>query len=267
MKEIRIIGKISDDEFAKAHAFLIQDKEKGLQRMPGESRKTPQERRFLRLIRGYIQQEFAELGFEAPRLNQRQFHFFNSASAKEHFQIPGDVSHIDNMASSVVMNKDEFHNRLEFFFAVLHEGLHLVSYEAYHPYIQEWPVASYRSGYMVSDYRGNQYHEHLRKFNEGVVDTYAGEIMGKHWDELVDTFGFTQREVDAYERRYRDGRTGYGVHREMVLSMVSEIARYRSEPYETTWQRFKKGLFTGHMMHLRDIDYVFGRGQLQVVSR
>ena len=47
---------------------------------------------------------------------------------------------------------------------------------------------------------------------------------------------------------------------------MEKIAEKNSESKEAVWMRFKKGEFTGEMMHLREVERTFGKGALRVLA-
>jgi len=56
----------------------------------------------------------------------------------------------------------------------------------------------------------------------------------------------------------------YNLPLEILEIVLEKIAKNNKEKPEQVWQRFKKGFFTGEMMHLRDVEKTFGKGALRV---
>jgi hypothetical protein len=53
---------------------------------------------------------------------------------------------------------------------------------------------------------------------------------------------------------------------EIVEIIIQKVAEKKGEDRELVWQRFKRGLFSGEMMHLRDIEETFGKGSLRILA-
>ena len=80
-----------------------------------------------------------------------------------------------------------------------------------------------------------------------------------HQDELVREFGVSQTEAPGIPMFY-------GECISILDLIIRKVAQDRNEDEIAVWKRFKRGMFTGEMMHLRDIEHAFGRGSLRVLA-
>lgn len=148
-----------------------------------------------------------------------------------------------------LMRKD---SRLEELISSQHEIIHFASFNNISINWQD--VFERRSGYSLS-------HGRLNGFNEGIVQRLTAELVIKNFqsfNEVAD--GETEEEaIELLLDSYTDEQS-------VLKTIIDVISKHRGEDRDTTWMKIKKGLFTGHMMHLRDIDRAFGKGSLKLLS-
>ncbi len=267
MSEAEIIGLASQQQKTHAQEFLKKEKAVGKYAIEGESRKTLNDRQFIKTANHFIQEELKDLEItDFPSFSANNFHIFNNTDHTRQFGQDAPDAVTDTMSSAVFLNKDRYENRFAFFVALFHEGVHLVSHQKFQYYQGNLPVATYRAGYTNTDFRKNPYSEHFRGFDEGVVDLITRESIEKNWDEISKQLHFTSDNKTQLEALKTSATTGYGDYSEVIRFLLSKVAENNNEPYETVWRRIKEGVFTGDMMHLRDIERAFGKGSLRILA-
>ena len=105
-----------------------------------------------------------------------------------------------------------------------------------------------------------QGHEHMRGFNEGVVQSLAVLWANKH-AEKISVF-FKVQDIEDVKMVI----SSWGIYETecQILDVITDrIARVNAEEKQKVFDRIASGYFTGHMMHLRDIDLAFGKGSLR----
>ncbi len=107
-----------------------------------------------------------------------------------------------------------------------------------------------RSGYQLRNV-GVKDHEHFRGFNEAITEKIS--------KELTKSLGF---KVPPDPR----GKTAYEHYIDLVDLIAKRVAEHNHEDVEDVWKRFKRGAFSGEMMHLREVEKVFGKGSLRVLA-
>ena len=92
-----------------------------------------------------------------------------------------------------------------------------------------------------------------------MTDDIALRLMARHMEDFFKEFKFTEKELEegiSYEEDYLT----------ILSAIIKKIAKNNNEEPKEVWKRFRKGYFTGEMMHLRDVDKVFGKGALRVLA-
>jgi hypothetical protein len=151
--------------------------------------------------------------------------------------------------------------RHERFHQLLHEMVHASGHVKYHADIEEKKVKTYRSGYL--NISQNDQELMFLKFNEGVVERATMELMKKYDEEITEKLDIAPAEK-KYLQRFSAGN--YRAEVGMINSVTNAIAQHKNISEEEVWEDFKKGHFTGNMMHLRAIDEVYGEGTLRIIA-
>ena len=119
-------------------------------------------------------------------------------------------------------------------------------------------VNTYRTGYLVNDFKNEQ--RYFEGLNEAIVEKIAQEILLNH--NNIENKSYKNK----IEKRILTKNSPYKTAIVVVEKIISEIAKNNKEPEQLVWERWEKGMFTGEMMHLRDIEKVFGPGSLRILA-
>ncbi len=256
-KEPIIIGKnltLEDKEEIKNRLEKI--KEQARQPIEGEFEKTEDELKFIERVNSYIGEELWGLGLEdKPEIKPEQVHLLPKEVFDEWFPELGSQACSSANRRAIYIDKSASTGlRLPVFKSLLHESLHLASHYKFRS--EENKGMAYRFGYKI--YNPKNDHEHFSGLNEAVIDKTAKEIFAKREKELADEFGFPESEKKTL--------FWYDEYVKPLEAIIGKIAEKNGETGETVWRRFKKGLFTGEMMHLREVERVFGKDALKVFA-
>jgi hypothetical protein len=229
----------------------------------GELEKTPQELKLLNLINDDVESNFATLGLEnPPAILPEQIHFLND---KGFTAVLGQRGEHDNPGEppafqkrgAVYVNRERYESKVQLVDDVAHECFHLASV---HKFIANGKkLAEYRLGYNLISSRAKSF-EPFRGLNEAVTEQSVMEFMHKYKSSLVQEFGIDAADLSAY-RGY-----AYKVSRAILTRLISGIAAYRGEEPFAVWHRIERGMYSGDMMHLRDIAKAFDARTFQLVS-
>ncbi|MBI4093609.1 hypothetical protein HY417_01475 [Candidatus Kaiserbacteria bacterium] len=164
----------------------------------------------------------------------------------------GSASQIDGTAALSIV-KMHFGSP-EFFRVLMHEGIHLldVSKFGYRQY-SYLPRASGYEQYVHG--RGA-----FRPFYEAVLEDYACDLMHlyRHLIEPV-----IVAKKDTY---FEESQGVYRMERKLYEEIVSRLASTQATNAGDVKQQFRRGLFSGAFMPMRDIERALGRGTLRVLS-
>src|SRR3989344_2351043 len=120
-----------------------------------------------------------------------------------------------------------------------------------------------RVGYLQINTNDSGTHEHLRGFNEGIVEALAQEWSSKHREKIKALLHVDDAD---FEHPILQARNSYGTEQKVANAIAEGIAGAKQETPETVHRRLARGHFTGEMMHLRDIDTAFGKGSLRLLA-
>lgn len=144
---------------------------------------------------------------------------------------------------------------------ILHESIHGKSFHKYELNIDESNPEKiseniYRTGYLLTK---NGQEDYFRGLNEGIVDKTTMDILIKEYKNEPDIINKIRKILYYIESKYF-------IEMLTIDAIVNKIAQNKNEEKENVWASFKKGQFTGEMMHLRDIEKVYGSGSLRVLA-
>lgn len=229
---------------------------------PGEQEKTEEDLLYIRKAMEIIQLELDRLGVDRKiNFSPDQIHILNDEGFKERGYSETVYGSATASLQIAWLSKDkvlrEF-GKTGFFSVLTHEMIHLAGYLKYYYDAEDNVGQVIRVGYH--NYQlGDKEKHYLVGLNEAVVEKMARELADFNNEELGSELGLEEMDLGtrwvAYQKEI-----------EILDSILARIARIKGESVGAVWDRFKRGEFTGDMMHLRDIDNSFGKGSLRVLS-
>ncbi len=264
-EKYNIIGKNLTSEKKRGISRQLEKLQAGVfEPIEGELKKTPEQLKLFEKINEYINEEFEELDIKKKaKILPEQFHFvpdeiFNKIFKEARSGLDSEKkasAFVRPTSNSVFVKPSSYTDKKKACVVLLHEAIHLASAEKYR-LTDEGVVIRGRCGYHNIRDKDFKY-QHFCEFNEMITTKLTDEIMQKHLKELAKEFNLSKKEK----------KIQYKTYELTVLNLIiSEVARENDEKEENVWRRFKKGLFTGEMMHLRDIERIFGKGSLRVIA-
>ena len=261
-REPIILGKnLKKLEKREVKFFIHSRKKEALKPLEKEIKKTKEEIEFIKKVDLYLAQELSALGLKKDfSLLPSQFHFLPDEVFSKKFpeEAKNSIEALsDPTTNSVYINKSK-RTRLHLCKSILHEAIHLVSLRVHYADAKRKKIRIYRSGYQVFNPKEKK-HEHFRGLNEAIVDKTAIEILKKHKKEIIE-------ELNIAPKEQREKIPIYEAYIQILDTVIQRIAKKNNESTDIVWQRFKKGLFTGKMLHLKDVEKTFGKGALRVLA-
>lgn len=145
---------------------------------------------------------------------------------------------------------------------MMHEMIHCASFQKFT--LNQEIYDNKRLGYHIQS--DGEKEDKLLGFNEGVTRLLTQEILNKHKDELLNHLeGFKDKSPYGLLEgmNFFRGNHGEGAFVERLIITMDQKSR---ESKEGVWKKFKIGMLTGNMMHLRDIENIFGKKSLKILS-
>lgn len=218
------------------------------------------------LIDDILKKEFVAMGIDwipeidADRFQHMSEQWFKSQTQKNtagiHYPVEDQMAFNRGRAGSAVL----------VYKVIFHEAIHNAAKRKYwaKPATVDGKKGlqfdAYRGGYQSANLASpDGVHVHLVGFNEGVVEMTSQTYFHKYAHQIQEELAVTESEMDESGFAYEKSRA---IIREIVrtLSLGQEI------PETEVWKKIRKGQFTGEMMHLRDIEYLYGKGALRVLD-
>ncbi len=213
----------------------------------------PEENQNLAISTLLVKQELASLGLNGnvPLPENHDLHLLKEgefAKIRKIISLPEDVLgvNIPGLHKIIILRGPKPEEDLVTLF---HEVVHYASFESVGA---DWRnIVGFRSGYALP-------HRDFSGFNEGVVQKVVAELITQNQDR------FPQLR-EAYDVKNLVNEP-YKEEQNVVEGIVNTVSKYRGEPPEEVWRRIKRGLFTGHIVHLKDVERAFGEEALFLLS-
>lgn len=220
-----------------------------------EEEKTPQDEAVLNELFSILAKEYQELDLPEDyfyELNKNKIHFLSN---DEFIKAVPAAKNIKIGASaypggSYIIRRDAFSTPLQFYKANLHELIHSASFKRFSLSHKTSQIGLEKLGYKTDKFSG---------FNEAMTDLMTMEFLEKDKENLRLLINFSDEEFKALEKSLYP-------YYSVVEKIISSVADNNQEDKVGTWKRFKKGMFTGEMMHLRDIEKRYGDGALSKLA-
>lgn len=254
-----IHGVKNEQEREEARKYLENSFLIGREPVEGEEPKTEKENRMIQMVNLFLMQEFKRLEIEESfiPISPEQIHLLSQEVYKEEtgredtnhgFAVP--------TAKAVCINKGS-RSQNSFFATLFHEMVHLASHQKFYAHPESQKVQMYRIGYGVVN---QEEKEKFRGFNEFLTDLTVHEIWRKGGNQLQEELSFTTEEANTIPLKY------FGKYKGLFREIIIRMAESNQEEPQETADRVLKGMFTGEMMHLRDIEKVYGENALEILS-
>lgn len=225
----------------------------------GEVEKSPEIERMILEVNQYREEIAAELQLPKPKpIVSAQIHLLPPALFKKRYPEYSDEAwgNHENMGDGIFIKYDPQQQNADMIkMFLLHEGVHIDSFRAFFTSNDKGEAVDNltgetRSGYWTSKPRKNaqeQKHQRFIALNEAVVQKTT-------WEKIQDKLP-TVKTNPSYINEIK-----------ILDTIVTRIAEVKQEDESIVWNRIKKGLFTGEMMHLRDIAKIYGQDSLHILA-
>lgn len=260
-KSFDIKGRGMED--AETHesvsAFLEEEREKAGEKIEGELEKSLEEKEYIQDVTDYLNEELKELGIKKDfKFSPDQMHFLSKRDFEKRFPEGKIGANSAIMENKIFFNKTVYGgHKVAFLLALAHEITHLASQAKFYANTETAKVALRGSGIAVQN--RPKKHEHFRGFNEAITDRVVTDVLKKHENEVIDKFKLTEEDFGKSKMRY-DG------YQRILRAVTNGISKEKNEPEKESWRRIKKSFFTGRISNLKEVDEVFGKGSLRLLS-
>ena len=261
-----------EEEKDKATEQMETTLRAGRERISGEYEKSGKEVGMIEVANDLLAQELNRLGLDTFQMIEAEsVHLLPTEIFK------GQISSGETCAAgvftlterSVLIDKDGAYKEgsggdEELFHVQLHEMTHAISKAKHIVEVNEaddgndMKVQQYRSGYY---FVSKKYPEGFVAFNEAVTEKLTCELMDRKVDYIR-----ARMSVYGSDKSYVSFKDHYKEQIKVLDAIIERVAEYKREAVTQTWDRLKRGYFSGEMMHLRDIERAIGRGMLRKLA-
>lgn len=230
-----------------------------------EMLKTPEEQKLIPIFSQYIKEEADNLGVSDLRqpISSEKIHFFwpDIYDAKASSLIHDLTrAHYDPSVDAIYAQKSESDNIWQMAHITLHEMIHSSSAIRY-DLNKEGIFDSLKVGYSSSRLdKSAEVSEIFSGLNEAVTDLMVKEILDRHQTDLKRELNISTEEIESSPLHFYN-------YCPWVEWIMDKIAENNQEDKAAVWQKFKLGMMTGKIMHLREIEKVLGVGALRLVAK
>jgi len=258
MKEShKIYGEaLSPEEKERAAKTLEKWNAESRESLKGEMKKTPEQFRFIKEADAWIGREFTELEIEDPPIvAQELIHYLPEEEYKKLGRRQSKTIGVSFSLENTAYVNISACNRLQLFKTTLHEMLHLASAKAVFVDPKKATINPYRIGYNVYSDKSL-----FHGLDEAVVDKMTLEILKKYWGEIEQNYSISEEETENNPVTY------YHDYMLILETIIDDLSEHTKKNPEEIWKDFKRSLLTGKLMHIREIERVYGKGGLRILS-
>lgn len=292
MEKYNFIGKNLTNEDTKAVSKMleIRHSEETQKESINYREPTPEETLNINKSKELIEEELKSIGVDSTTfdIDNYQFKFLNKSTGKGAYYSETRLVEIENNykieLESIIKNPTKIIPSIGYFVqkllvkitqlnknsktesnyrTIVHEAIHGKSFHKYeldinkdNPESYKINENTYRNGYLLTK---NGQEDYFRGLNEGIVDKTTMDILMKECKDEPNIVNKI-REILYYME------SSYFIEMLTIDSIIEKIAKSKNESTEEIWTQFKKGQFTGNMMHLRDIENVYGLESLRILA-
>ncbi len=254
MEKFNIIGKnLTHDKVEEVKDKILDDMILGQELYEEELEKTESEKEMILLADVILENEFERLGLAYEHfIPDEHIHVLPENFAQN--VLPEGASAVfDPYEQQTVIVRRSNESKIQLFHDLLHEMVHSVSHIKYQ-ILEDDSVKNYRSGYSVKNNKDKI--KYLESFNEAITEDFAQSLLLKNKETIFEIFNINKFGTsDAY------------VEDIMILdNIIIGLAEFNKNSEHMIRDTFYKGILTGEMMHLREIDKVFGEGSIRLLS-
>lgn len=236
----------------------------------GEIEKTPEDKEAIDAVNSYLQQLFQDLKLPYEPIPYERVHFLSNEVFISIYQSEDEREGSDTLGfhealkGAVYLNKDFSVDSTKSdafyrFSNLMHEVIHFQSKVKVIADTDEREISPYRTGYSMHNLKKS----HFVGLNEGIVEATQTNLILKYRNEVAQRTGLNPNEVDRAASTHKSYRENV----DLVMKIANDISISKHEPHEQSFNRLLREQFTGNLMHLREIEEIYGTGSLRLLAR
>jgi len=257
-----IVGKNISTERKEIFAKKYEDIEKeAMTPYTNELKKSEKATEIIGFVNACLKKEFEKMNLQYKEIPIQKIHVFSKEGFEKTFY---DKKEAPNGFYSATFKEANIKASDDVAIAgvlksIIHEMVHLASHNAYfaNPDNEELKE-NYRTGYFNNQYQSENYHFHFMGLNEGIIDLVVSEIVQDNLDTILKMLAIEKEDWKDVNWYYDESG--------LINRIAEKIAQQKDESFDDVYMKFKRGLFSGEMMYLRDVERVYGKDSLRILS-
>lgn len=286
MERRHIFGKgfqLTEEQKTRAEGYLGKRAKKD-SHAAGEKEKSHLEKLYSELADSYFLQDLDELGLAVPATPEFERVHIMPTKASFGRKVGKRLAHALGVYTNdhIYLHQKRVFKRhpVESFGVFLHERIHAGSHTSFA--IRKDRLGRARSpklmrvGYDTAGLPKRIAYRIFEGLNEAVTEEWTQELIRKHKSDLMQKLNIRHKNLNDLSMGMSANRAGiweakndiiYVQVRNVLAHIIERISDATAVPREEVWKRFKLGMVTGEMMHLRDIDHAFGTRSLALLAQ
>ncbi len=227
-----------------------------LKPLEGEMQKTEEQIKIIDAINNFIGNELKSLGIDTFQpIEKERIHFLTKEQYQKAFPGNTDRAFYRSTSDAIFINGNDIKPTL--FATLIHECIHRVSVKKFY-ITPENGLRDARVGYRThSDWKDTRTWS-LEGFNMNDITVYT--ILLKNTKTLQENFGITWEDINGPIFAYMDSAG-------ILMAVFKKIAEDKKISTQDVMQKFIRGHFEGSFLVLKDIEYSFGKGSIELLAR
>ncbi|MGE5425855.1 MAG: hypothetical protein ACM3PZ_02170 [Bacillota bacterium] len=222
-----------------------------------EEEKTTEDILVINSYNNYLQKEIKLFGITVAPILEEKIKFFTTDNFNKLFEKEDKTAGGYIMEAGLICLKK---NGLETFHTLMHEMIHYYSFHKINLDENDKLYQVARVGYNEYDARN------FVGLNEGLTELIVSKILSGNIKDIKDNisyFGDKNVSEEDKESFFKPIKGRYSQFSSMLLRKLSEKELL---PEDDLLKKFEEGMFTGEMMHLREIEKMFGKNSLRILA-
>lgn len=261
-KQPRYIGaKYSEEDVKGLDQVMEAWAKEAATPLEGELEKTEEETRMITVADDLIKKEIESLGIEGyESVDTASVHLLPTEVYRKHFSgNSGEDGFYRAVSHAIAVNKGATDTKPRLLATVTHELIHRASGQRFHRDI-DFGVHESRVGYRVrSPWKEGGERKALTGFNEIIVETTNIHVLKSNQQLLEKEFCITMEDLNGPNYHYME-------YSPVLAAVVAGLADYYKKTNLEVFKDLERGQFDNTLLVLKDLDKVFGKGSLEMLS-
>ena len=222
-----------------------------------EEEKTVEENLIINIFNDYLQREIKSFGITVTPIFQEKIKFFTIDTFDKLFEKEDKTSGGYIMEAGLICLKKK---GLETFHTLLHEMIHYYSFHKIDLNKNNRLYQVARVGYNEYDAR------HFVGLNEGLTELIVSKILSGNIKDIKNNIPYFGDKNVSDEDKENFFKPKNGRYSQFLKMLIKKLSEKELVSEDNLLKKFEEGMFTGEMMHLREIEKIFGKNSLRILA-